>query len=43
MAEWSEDYVVAIGSLNLNFGISDRFWLSWRPGGAIRWKVETVS
>jgi hypothetical protein len=28
--------------LKLNFGLSDRFWLTWRPGGALRWKVETV-
>jgi hypothetical protein len=42
MAEWSEDHVVAIGSLNSNFGLDGRIWLSWRPGEALRWKVETV-
>jgi hypothetical protein len=31
MAEWSEDHVAAIGSLNLNFGIFGRIWLNWRP------------
>jgi hypothetical protein len=29
--------------LKLNFGISSRKWLNWRPGEALRWKVETVS
>jgi hypothetical protein len=43
MSEWSEDHVATIGSLNLNFGIFCRVWLNWRPGGALRWKVETVS
>jgi hypothetical protein len=42
MAEWSKDHVAAIGFLNLNFVISDRFLLNWRPDGALRWKVETV-
>jgi hypothetical protein len=42
MAEWSEDHVAAIGSLNSNFGLVDRTWLNWRPGGALRWKVETA-
>jgi hypothetical protein len=28
--------------LKLNFGLSGRFWLNWRSGGALRWKVETV-
>jgi hypothetical protein len=42
MVEWSGDHVVAIGSLNSNFGLVDRTWLNWRPVGALRWKVETV-
>jgi hypothetical protein len=29
-----------IGSLN--FGLVDGLWLNWRPGGALRWKVETI-
>jgi hypothetical protein len=28
--------------LKLNFGLSGRFWLNWRPDGVLRWKVETV-
>jgi hypothetical protein len=40
MTEWSEDHMVAIGSLNLNFGLDGRTWLNWRPGGALWWKVE---
>jgi hypothetical protein len=43
MIEWSEDYVAAIGSLNSNFGLVGRTWLNWRPGEALRWKVETTS
>jgi hypothetical protein len=42
MAEWSKDHVAAMGSLNLNFGTFGRAWLNWRPGMALRWKVETV-
>jgi hypothetical protein len=42
MAEWSEDHVVTIGSLNSNFGLVDRIWLNWRSGRALRWKVETA-
>jgi hypothetical protein len=42
MAEWSEDHMVTIGSLNLNSGLVDRTRLNWRPGGALWWKVETV-
>jgi hypothetical protein len=42
MAEWSEDHVVVIGPLNLNFAIFDRIRLNWRPGEALRWKVEIV-
>jgi hypothetical protein len=42
MAEWSEDHVAAIGSLNLNFGTFDISCLNWRPGGALRWKVKIV-
>jgi hypothetical protein len=34
--------VAYIGSLNSNFGLVGRTWLNWRPGGALRWKVETV-
>jgi hypothetical protein len=41
MAEWSKDYVTAIGSLNLNPSLVG-LWLNWRPGRAPRWKVETV-
>jgi hypothetical protein len=36
MAEWSEDHMVAIGSLKLNFGLAGRNWLNWRPGGGLR-------
>jgi hypothetical protein len=43
MAGWSEDHVAAIGSQTLHFGLVDSFWLNWRPGGALRWKVETAS
>jgi hypothetical protein len=39
MAEWSEDHVMTIGSLNLNHGT---LWLNWRPGGALRWKVSQL-
>jgi hypothetical protein len=42
MAEWSEDHVEAIGSLNLNFGTFGRAWLNWRSGGDLRWKLETI-
>jgi hypothetical protein len=42
MAEWLEDHVVVIGPLNLNFRIFGRIGLNWRPGGALRWKVETI-
>jgi hypothetical protein len=42
MAKWSKDHEVAIGSLNLILGLIDSFWLNWRPGGDLRWKVETV-
>jgi hypothetical protein len=42
MADWSEDHVAAIGSLNSNFGLVGRTWLNWRPNGTLRWKVETV-
>jgi hypothetical protein len=33
--------MVVIGSLNLNLGIFG-LWLNWRPGVALRWKVETA-
>jgi hypothetical protein len=42
MAGWLEDHVASISSLNSNFGLAGRNWLKWRPGGALRWKVETV-
>jgi hypothetical protein len=42
MAEWSEDHVAAIGSLNSNFDLDGGTQLNWRPGGALRWKVKTV-
>jgi hypothetical protein len=42
MVEWSEDHVTVICSLNLNFGLVGRTLLNWRPGGALRWKVETI-
>jgi hypothetical protein len=42
MVEWSEDHVVAIGSINSNFGLVSRTWLNRRPGGVIRWKVESI-
>jgi hypothetical protein len=42
MAEWSEDHVAAIGSLNINFGLVGRTWVNWRPDGTLRWKVEIV-
>jgi hypothetical protein len=38
MAEWSEDHVVAIGSLNSIPWLVDGTWLNWRPGGAPRGK-----
>jgi hypothetical protein len=40
MFEWSEDHVMDIGSLNLNFSLVGKTWLNWRPGGALRWKEE---
>jgi hypothetical protein len=42
MVKWSEDHVAVIDSLNLNFGLIDGLWLNWRPGEALRWKVENV-
>jgi hypothetical protein len=42
MAEWSENHVVVIGPLKLNFGLVGRTWLNWRLDGALRWKVETT-
>jgi hypothetical protein len=42
MTEWSKNHMAVIGSLNLNFGLIDRTWLNWRPGEALRWKVETA-
>jgi hypothetical protein len=43
MAEWSEDHVAAIGYFKLNSDLAGGLWLNWRPGGARRWKGETVS
>jgi hypothetical protein len=40
MAEWSKDNVAAIVPLTQHFGLADGTWLNWRPGGALRWKVE---
>jgi hypothetical protein len=42
MPEWSEDHGAAICYLNLNFGLIDGLLLNWRPGGALRWQVETA-
>jgi hypothetical protein len=41
MAEWSEDHVAAIWSLNSKLWFSSS-WLNWRPSGVHRWKVETT-
>jgi hypothetical protein len=43
MVEWSENYVTVVGYSNPpHFGLVDKAWLNWRPGGALRWKVEIV-
>jgi hypothetical protein len=42
MAEWSKDHVAAIVPLTQHFGLADGTWLNWRPGGTLRWKVETA-
>jgi hypothetical protein len=43
MVEWSEDHVMAVGYFNTqHFGLIDGTWLNWRPGEALRWKVETT-
>jgi hypothetical protein len=43
VAEWSEDHVTAVGYINTqHLGLVDKAWLNWRPGGALRWKVETT-
>jgi hypothetical protein len=42
MVEWSEDHLATIGSYTQHFGLVDRTWLNWRPGGALRWKMETA-
>jgi hypothetical protein len=34
--------VVTIGSDTQHFGLVDRTWLNWRPGGALMLKVETT-
>jgi hypothetical protein len=41
MAEWSEDHVEVIGSLNSKLLFSSS-WLNWRPGGVLRWKAKTA-
>jgi hypothetical protein len=43
MVEWSKDHVTTIVTLNLNSGLVGRIWLNWRPGRALRWKVEIIS
>jgi hypothetical protein len=40
MAEWLEDHVAAIDLFKLNSVLVVKLWLSWRPGGALRWKGE---
>jgi hypothetical protein len=42
MAEWLKDHVAVISFLNPNFRIFGSSWLNWRPGDALRWKVETT-
>jgi hypothetical protein len=42
MAKWSEDHVAAIGSLHSTPWFSKWNLVNWRPGGALRWKVETA-
>jgi hypothetical protein len=42
MVECSEDHVAAIDSLKLHFGTFGKFWLNWRLGEVLRWKVETI-
>jgi hypothetical protein len=42
MAEWSKDHVAAIGSLKLEPWNIGGILLNWRPGGVLRWKVETI-
>jgi hypothetical protein len=42
MVEWSEDDMAAIGSYTQHFDLVDRTWSNWRPGGALRLKVETA-
>jgi hypothetical protein len=41
MAECSKDHVAAIGPLNSKLWFSSSR-LIWRPGGALRWKVEQL-
>jgi hypothetical protein len=34
---------MAVGYFNTqHFGLIDGTWLNWRPGEALRWKVETT-
>jgi hypothetical protein len=42
MAEWSEDHVVDIGSLNSKVWFSGS-WLNCRLDETLRWKVKTIS
>jgi hypothetical protein len=35
--------MAAIGSNTQHFGLVDRTWLNYRPGGTLRWKVEITS
>jgi hypothetical protein len=42
MAEWSEDHVAAIGLFNSILESYVRWVANWRPGGAHRWKGETI-
>jgi hypothetical protein len=42
MIEWSKDHVAAISSLNLTLAYLLEDLLNWRPGEALRLKVETI-
>jgi hypothetical protein len=41
MAEWSEDHVATIDSLNSKPWLVG-LWLNWRPDGALRWKEDII-
>jgi hypothetical protein len=43
MVEWSEDHMAAIDSFKLKLWFSWWIMVNWRPGGARRWKGETIS